>query len=63
MREIAEDFRTVRRFIPQGIEKLQVAAEAYMAKIFEDAHLLARHDKRITVKKTSFMLLRRIFGE
>ncbi len=49
VREIALDYMHRPRFKPAAIEALQYAAEGRMVKIFEDANLLARQKKRITV--------------
>ena len=63
VREIAEDFMAAPRFKPQAIEALHYAAESYLVKMFEDANLLARHAKRITVYNTDIKLVQRIRGD
>ena len=55
--------RPAPRFQAAVIEALQYTVESHLTKIFEDANLLARHAKRITIYKTDLMLVRRIRGE
>ncbi len=60
VREIAQGYIAALRFKPEAIEALHYAAEAHLVRLFEDANLLARHAKRITVYKTDINLVRRI---
>ncbi len=46
-----------------ALNALQVATEAYMVGVFEDANLCAIHAKRLTVQMKDFNLARRIRGE
>ena len=63
VREIEQDFLAAPRFQAAAIEALQYAAESHLVKLFEDANLLARYAKHITIYKTDLMLVRRIRGE
>jgi histone H3/H4 len=51
------------RWTADAMAVLQVATEAYMAGLFEDANLCAIHAKRITVQPKDIQLARRIRNE
>ncbi|CAM0953869.1 unnamed protein product [Alopecurus aequalis] len=63
VREIAHDFKTDLRFQSSAVSALQVAAEAYLVMLFEDANLCAIHAKRVTLMPKDIQLARRIRGE
>ena len=63
VREVAQDFMAAPRFQQKAIEALQYAAESHLVKLYEDANLLAKHAKRITVYPKDLKLVRRIRGE
>lgn len=63
VREIAQEFKNDLRFTPQAFASLQEASEAYLAKVFEDANLLAIHARRVTVKPEDLKLTLRVRGE
>ncbi len=62
-REIAQGYIAAPSFKPETIEAMHYAAEVHLVRLFEDAKLLARHAKRITVYKSDINLVRRIRGE
>ena len=47
--EIAQDFKTDRRFQSAVIGALQKANEAYLVGLFEDTNLCAIYAKRVTI--------------
>ena len=63
VREIAQDFKTDLRFQSAVILCLQVAAEAYLVRLFDDANLCAIHARRVTIMPKDILLARRIWGE
>ena len=63
VRKIERNYTVAPCFKPQSIETLQFVAESYFVKIFEDANLLARHAKRITVYDSDIKLVQRIRGD
>ncbi|KAJ1359087.1 histone H3 type 2 [Parelaphostrongylus tenuis] len=63
VREIAQDFKVCGRFQSSSMMVLQVAAEAYLVELFEDANLCAIHAKRVTIMPDDIQLARRIRGE
>ena len=63
VRKIAKNFIAAPRFQPQAIYALHYAAESHLVKLFEDANLLARHAKRITVSDSDIKLVQRTCGE
>ena len=63
VREIAQDFKNDLRFQASAINALQVATEAYLVHLFEDANLCAIHAHRITIMPKDIQLARRIRGE
>eukprot|EP01125_Pyxidicula_operculata_P002877 TRINITY_DN1275_c0_g1_i1.p1 TRINITY_DN1275_c0_g1~~TRINITY_DN1275_c0_g1_i1.p1 ORF type:complete len:134 (-),score=18.25 TRINITY_DN1275_c0_g1_i1:122-523(-) len=67
VREIGRDkvrFSDVEeyRWTTQALEAIQVAAEAYLVGLFEDAQLCAIHGKRVTIMPKDIHLARRIRG-
>ena len=63
VRRIAENYMVSPRFKPQAIEALHYTAESYLVEMFEDANLLARHAKRITIYDSDIKLVHRIRGD
>ena len=63
VREIAQELRPDLRFQTAAVAALQEAAEDYLVQLFEDAHLLALHAKRVTLMNKDLKLARRIRGE
>ena len=63
VREIVQDFLEAPHFQAAAIEALHYVVESHLINLFEDANLLARHAKRITIYKTDLMLVRRIRGD
>jgi histone H3 len=63
VREIAQDYRSEIRFQAKAILALQEASEAYVTGLFEDANLIAIHNKRVTIFPRDMKLVRRIRGE
>ena len=53
----------VPRFNSEVINALHYAAESYLVRIFEDAILIARHAKRITIHFKDISLVLRIRGQ
>ena len=51
------------RFQSTAIAALQEAAENFIVGLFEDANLLAVHDKRVTVIPRNIRLALRIMGD
>jgi len=50
------------RWQASALEALQVAAEDYLIRLFEDANLCAIHAKRVTIMPRDMQLARRIKG-
>jgi len=63
VREIAQDYSNVPRFLASAALALQEAAEAYLVGLFQDSQLCAIHGKRVTVTSKDIQLARRIRGE
>ncbi len=68
VREIIQDIQlgnpnAVVRFQSSALMALQEATEAYVIRLFEDAHLCALHAKRVTVMFNDIKLAMRIRGE
>ena len=63
VREVAQDYTVVPRFQQKAIKALQYAAESHLVKFYEDANLLAKHAKRITVYPKDLKLVRCVHGE
>ena len=63
VREIAQGFKTDKRFQAPAIVALQEAAEAYLVGLFEDTNLCGLHAKRVTIMPKDMQLVRRIWGE
>ena len=63
MRETAQDIRFNLRLQPDAILALQMAGEAYLTHLFEDANLASIHTKRVTMQPKDFALARRLRGE
>lgn len=55
VREIAVDYRSDIRFTPEALFALQDAVEDYVVRLFEDALVMAIHDKRVTVMVRDFV--------
>ncbi|TGZ56699.1 hypothetical protein CRM22_010106 [Opisthorchis felineus] len=49
VREIAQDFKTDRRFQSSTASALQEASKAYLVGLFEDTNLCTIHAKRVTI--------------
>jgi histone H3 len=49
--------------LPQGVEALREAAEAYLVGLFEDTNLCAIHAKRVTILPKDMQLAKRLRGE
>jgi len=63
VREIAQHFMINLRFQISAVMALQVASEAYLVGLLEDANLCAIHAKRVTIMPNDIQLARRIRGE
>jgi len=63
VREIAQDFKSDKRFQSTSVMALQEASEAYLTQLNEDTNLLACHAKRVTIQPKDIQLVRRIRGE
>ena len=63
MRKITNNFMAAPCFQLRAIDAVPYAAESHLVKLFEDANLLARHGKRITVYDSEIKLIQRILGE
>ena len=62
-REIAQDYMAEPRFTASALSILQMATEAYLVSLFEDANLEAIHAKRLTVLPKDLQMTRRVRGE
>ena len=62
VREVLQDFSPYK-VQATAVKALQEAAEAYLARLFEDMNLCALHAKRVTIKPKDIQLARRIRGE
>ena len=58
VREITQDFKIDLRFQSAVILCLQVAAEAYLIRLFEDSNLCAIHARRVTIMPRDIKLAR-----
>jgi len=58
-----DDIEFSIRWQATALEALQVAAEARLVSLFEDAQLCAIHGKRVTLMKKDIQLARRIRGD
>jgi len=63
VREIGQDFKTALRFSSSTFTILQMASEAYIVSLFEDAQLSAIHAGRVTIQPKDIQIARRIRGE
>mmetsp|Transcript_47524 Transcript_47524/g.119665 ORF Transcript_47524/g.119665 Transcript_47524/m.119665 type:complete len:143 (-) Transcript_47524:182-610(-) len=61
--EIGQDYRYELRFQAKALEALQIATEAYMVGLFEDANLCALHSRRATIMPKDLQLARRLRRE
>jgi histone H3 len=60
VREIAESFRSDRRFQSHALVALQEASEAFLVHLFQDTQLCAIHARRTTIMPKDMQLARRI---
>jgi len=63
VREIVQNIKIDIRFQSRAVFALQVASEAYLVGLLEDAKLCAIHAKRVTILPEDIQLARRIRGE
>ena len=63
IQEISQDFKTDLWYTAEAVYTIQSAAEAYLARLFDDTNLCAIHAKRVTVMPKDMQLARRIRGE
>ena len=49
IQEISQDFKTDLRYTAEAVYTIQSAAEAYLARLFDDTNLCAIHAKCVTV--------------
>ncbi len=56
-------FDTPPRWQAAALSALHEAAEVYMCGVFEDANIVARHAKRVTVNEKDVALVRHLSGE
>ena len=63
IQEISQDFKTDLRYTAEAVYTIQSAAEAYLARLFDDTNLCAIHIKCVTVMPKDMQLARRIRGE
>ena len=63
IQEISQDFKTDLRYTAEAVYTIQSAAEAYLARLFDDTNLCAIHTKHVTVMPKDMQLARRIRGE
>ena len=58
--EVSQDYTAAPRFQQKAIVAVQYAVKSHLVKVYEDANLLAKHAKRITVYPNDLKLVRRI---
>lgn len=63
VREIAQEFKADVRFQSVAIGALQVAAEAYLEGIYEEATVVAGAANRTTVRPRDMRLAQRMLGK
>jgi len=63
VREIVQNIKIDLRFQSCAVLALQVASEAHLVGLLEDAKLCAIHAKRVTITPEDIQLARRIRGE
>ena len=63
VREVAQDFKSDLRFVPNAMAALQEGSEAYLVGLFDDTNLCAIHAKRKTIFPKDMQIARRIRGE
>merc|ERR1711971_1550548 len=62
VKEVARRYKADLRFQASALQALQVATEAHLVGLFEDANLCAIHAKRVTIMPRDMQLARRIRG-
>ena len=60
IREIGQDFKTGLRFSSSAFTVLQIATEAYIVGIFQDAQISAIHARRVTIQPKDIQIARRL---
>jgi histone H3 len=63
VKELANDYKTDLRFTKVAMEAIHEAAEMYLVSLFEMANLAAIHAKRVTIKPTDIIFVRKIRGD
>lgn len=66
LKELLEDIGLVfkiARIQKSAVEAIQVAAEEFLVRLFEDSNLCAIHAKRVTIQPKDIRLARRIRGD
>ena len=63
VREIAQEYKNDIKFSKKSFEVLQVGLESFMHRMFEDAVLNAKHNRRCTIMPKDLQLARRICKE
>lgn len=63
VKEIAEEYRSDLRFQSKALEAFQIATEAYIIGLFEDANLCCIHAGRVTVMSKDLALAHRLRGD